>query len=409
MKRALTAIALLLALPLSVAACLWDRDTPADEARGLPEVVAVLTGRFPRNPPLFYELRLKRVTADLRNHPDDLAAYDDAGVACDRLGRGGAIAWMKLKREQLDRLDATSAQVKQHRYRYHANLGTFLVHRWVRQGGDRAKIDDVKRARDEIAAAIEINPNAHFGREKYQLRVIEWIINPPSAAGSQYLPNFLEWESQAFGNLADPKEADDAVRGLAGLIVLGNAWESVDVFNALDVALQHDTLGYQKTRDGGRNTLAYLAWLRCRELIDGGKSSILPDAPKDGALKAILPEPNFVDPAALLGPAFIKLRTEADAWQKARTEFMMRRLKEGLHPDIDADFWNGYIEKPAPGLPTMSVSDYFKERQALRERLSLLVIIGVPALATVLFLGLAALRSRRARSQKGRHNDEYFA
>lgn len=211
----------------------------------------------------------------------------------------------------MDRLDATSAQVKQHRYRYHANLGTFLVHRWVRQGGDRAKIDDVKRARDEIAAAIEINPNAHFGREKYQLRVIEWIINPPSAAGSQYLPNFLEWESQASGNLADPKEADDAVRGLAGLIVLGNAWESVDVFNALDVALHHDTLGYQKTRDGGRNTLAYLAWLRCR--------------------------------------------------------------------------------------------------QALRERLSLLVIIGVLALATVLFLGLAALRSRRARSQKGRHNDEYFA
>ena len=53
--------ALLLGLPLSVAACLWDRDTPADEARGLPEVVAVLTGRFERNPPLFYEMRLGRV------------------------------------------------------------------------------------------------------------------------------------------------------------------------------------------------------------------------------------------------------------------------------------------------------------------------------------------------------------
>ena len=80
--------------------------------------------------------------------------------------------------------------------------------------------------------------------------------------------------------MADPKEADDAIRGLAGLIVLGNAWESVDVFNALDVGLQHDSLGYAKEREGGRNTLAYLAWLRCRELIDSGKSSILPDAPK---------------------------------------------------------------------------------------------------------------------------------
>ena len=61
MRRTLTALALLLGLPLSVAACLWDRDTPADEAKGMPEVVAVLTGRFERNPPLFYEMRLARV------------------------------------------------------------------------------------------------------------------------------------------------------------------------------------------------------------------------------------------------------------------------------------------------------------------------------------------------------------
>ncbi|MCA1685180.1 MAG: hypothetical protein LC745_04195 [Planctomycetia bacterium] len=34
MRRALTALALVVALPLSAAAYLWDRDTPADEARG---------------------------------------------------------------------------------------------------------------------------------------------------------------------------------------------------------------------------------------------------------------------------------------------------------------------------------------------------------------------------------------
>ena len=36
MKRILTALALLLGLPLSVAACLWDRDTPVDEAGACP-------------------------------------------------------------------------------------------------------------------------------------------------------------------------------------------------------------------------------------------------------------------------------------------------------------------------------------------------------------------------------------
>jgi tetratricopeptide (TPR) repeat protein len=114
MRRTLAALALLLGLPLAVAACLWDRDTPADEARGMPEVVAVLTGRFARNPPLYYEMRLARVTARLRDHPGDLAAYDDAGVACDRLGRGDeAIAWMEKKRAQLETLDASRPEVKE--------------------------------------------------------------------------------------------------------------------------------------------------------------------------------------------------------------------------------------------------------------------------------------------------------
>src|SRR5262245_27183830 len=133
MRYMLAVLALLLGLPLSVTACLWDRDTPANEAKGMPDVVAVLTGRFERNPPLFYEMRLDRVVALHREHPDDLAAYDDAGIACDRLGRGDeAISWMEKKRAQLETLDPSQPQVKEQRYCYHANLGTFLVHRWAR-------------------------------------------------------------------------------------------------------------------------------------------------------------------------------------------------------------------------------------------------------------------------------------
>src|SRR4051812_24611669 len=277
MRRASTAFALWLGLPTVVLACLWDRDTPSDEARGMPEVVAAITGRFPRNPPKFYEMRLDRVAAHLRDHPDDLAAYDDAGVACDRLGRGDeAISWMGRKRDRLDRLDPERYEVKEHRYRYHANLGTFLVHRWARNGSDRAKLDEVKAARDEIARALEINPNAHFGREKYQLQAINWIVDPPKAAGLEDLPNLLGWDIGTLQEQPDPQQVDDAVRGLAGLIVLGNAWESVDVFHSLNAALQKDTLGFARDRDGGRNTLAYFAWLRCRELIEAGKNSMLP-------------------------------------------------------------------------------------------------------------------------------------
>src|SRR6478609_1832332 len=134
MRRILAVSLALLGLPLSVAACLWDRDTPYDEAKGMPEVIAALTGRFERNPPLYYSMRLDRVAYHLRSHPDDLEAYDDAAVACDRLGRGDeAIAWMEKKRARLEALDPSRGDLKEARYRYHANLGTFLVHRWARQ------------------------------------------------------------------------------------------------------------------------------------------------------------------------------------------------------------------------------------------------------------------------------------
>lgn len=402
MRRAWTALALLLGLPLSVVACLWDRDTPADEARGMPEVVAVLTGRFERNPPLFYEMRLARVAAHLRGHPEDLAAYDDAGVACDRLGRGDeAVAWMEKKRARLEALDASRPEVKEQRYRYHANLGTFLVHRWARQGADRTKIDEVKAARDEIAEALEINPDAHFGREKYQLRALEWIADPPKLDGSQELPNLLGWSfDDLYGERTDPKEADDAVRGLAGLVVLGNAWESVDVFHALNVALQRDSLGHERGREGGRNTLAYFAWLRCRELIDAGKASMLPDAPRGESLKSSLPRPDFQRADVLLDSAFQELRAEADAWHEARTAFMTRRLESGRHPDNDPTFWDGYRARPAPGLPTRSVPDAFHAWQASHLRMLLSVAIGVLLLVAGLVAGLIrAARSAEARAR----------
>src|SRR5262245_54257239 len=98
MSRAIALVAFLV-VPGPLWACLWDRDTLAAEARGIPDIIQVITGRFERNPPLYYEMRLKRATARIADHPDDLEAYDDAGVACDRLGLGDeAIGWMEKKR-----------------------------------------------------------------------------------------------------------------------------------------------------------------------------------------------------------------------------------------------------------------------------------------------------------------------
>ena len=194
------------------------------------------------------------------------------------------------------------------------------------------------------------------------------------------------------------------MRGLAGLVVLGNAWESVDVFHALNVALQPDSLGFEKGREGGRNTLAYLAWLRCRELIDAGKGSMLPDAPEGRCPQGDAPPARFRAGRQAARAGVRDLRAEADAWQVARTAFMTGRLNEGRHPDTDPHFWDGYTERPAPGLPVNSVPETIPcgedvgGARPVRD-------IGVPSLLVVLLVA----RSVSDPSAKGQAADGWSA
>ena len=219
---------------------------------------------------------------------------------------------------------------------------------------------------------------------------MDWIISPPNDR-TQYHPNLLGWSfGDIYGELTEPSEADEAVRALAGLVILGNAWESVDIFHALNVALQRDSVGYERGRDGGRNTLAYFAWLRCRELIDAGQRSLYPGSPTGEALKSMLPAPDFVEAELLLDPAFAELRAEAESWHANRIEFMNRRLKAGRHPDTDPSFWDGYSESPAPQLPSVSVPEAYYANLAWRQRMVVLVMI--VSFSAVLVCVVAGLR-----------------
>ena len=51
-------------LALGSCSCIWDSDSLAREAKAIPDVVAVITGRFERNPPL-----LKRVEGHAGDAP----------------------------------------------------------------------------------------------------------------------------------------------------------------------------------------------------------------------------------------------------------------------------------------------------------------------------------------------------
>lgn len=104
-------------------------------------------------------------------------------------------------------------------------------------------------ARNCIAEALKIKPNAHFHREQYQLQVMNWMINPNGESLAQYL-------------LIDDRKT--AIIGLCGLIELGNAWESVDIFDALSTQLGDEN-----------HALSDMAALRTADLLASGHKSLL--------------------------------------------------------------------------------------------------------------------------------------
>ncbi|MBO6513184.1 MAG: hypothetical protein JJ974_04385 [Phycisphaerales bacterium] len=340
-------------LAVTAHACLWDRDTLATEARGLPGITEIITGRFDRFPPLFYEMRLERVTGELADDPDNLDLYDDAGVACDRLGLSDeAIGWMERKLVVMDRLEAKGIDVSEHRYRYLANLGTFYVHRWLKNGASREDMADVERSRDLIAAAIELNPEAHFGRERYQLLAIKSLLLSDSERSemTSFLgvisPKARQLSNYPDGTLLELGYAD-AAEGISGLIQLGSAWQSIEVYRALEYALASE----------GHGVLSMLAHLRVHELTEI-QYRLDPSAPKPVELQDC-EFPDIVsryDAASLHDEFYIDARTEADAWTHDRNNYLTARLLDGRHPDTDPKFWSNWKETSSPPkLPDSSI------------------------------------------------------
>ena len=142
----------------TLAACLWDYDTLAQERAKFPTALELIAGKFPRHSPEFYQWRIDDRLAKLEQGDDKPEYYDDLAVAYDKLKQNDkAIEWMLLKKEKFN----TDNDVK---YKTAANLGTFYLHsRQLDQGIE------------QLEKAIELNPNAHFGRERYQLYLARYL------------------------------------------------------------------------------------------------------------------------------------------------------------------------------------------------------------------------------------------
>lgn len=320
-------------------ACLNDRDSLVEEANRRPDILNAIVGRFDRNPPLYYQMRIDRVAKELKDNPSKLDLYDDIAVAYDRIGNDvKAIEWISRKKEAMDHLGWSHED----KYRYCANAGTFWVHRWYREDPAKRKLAWVKTAESLISDAVAIKPDAHFNREPVQLALIRMVLDKEKGA--------LKPESDYFQGV---QKVDV---GLAGLVLLGNAWESPDVYSLLS--------------GRSRMLLKQLAVCRYQELVAGGKKPFLAGQPESiGGVQ-------WTEKADI-AQQYRRLRAGADRYVSLRTAFMMERLKAGRHPDTDQHFWDGWNPPPAGRL--ISNSGFFEKLShnwVLMIGLYLLILIG---------------------------------
>lgn len=373
------AYALLIAITTAatVTACLWDRDTIAQEASGLPGFVEAVTGRIDRNPDLFYEMRLDRVTKEIKEDPTILSLYDDAAVASDRIGQSSiALEWMARKKQYMDAGEPTEDDL----YRYHANLGTFYAHAWLRSEERNPQI--LNQAAKEIEAALNINPDAHFGREEVQLHLIRAVQTELDRESIEYRSEVTTFVN-SWNELIETEGRDRVIEGLVGLMVLGAAWESPDVIWMLGAAVAQD--------DGVLGQLA--AW-RKDELEDNGAPSLF----KGGELVTRLGATQGLeaDRYNAVEETYKALRASADQYRENRDAFMMQKLQQGDHPDTHEDFWEGYEPTPMPDLGTLDPNTATTQEDTESAPLTTAAIAGVILLILAPIILFFVLRKKPA-------------
>ncbi|MBB5032026.1 hypothetical protein [Prosthecobacter vanneervenii] len=412
-----------------LAACLWDRDTIAMEAQGRLEVVETMVGWFDRFPPEYYQMRLDRVTHELATEPQKLELYDDAAVSSDRLGRHDeAVVWMEKKNTRMQPLPPE--QTKDHRYRMHANLGVFRTHQWLKTAERNTHSEKLENAIAEVQAALEINPDAHFGRERAHLSLLQWwqagLKNPSKATDSEFKYNASALGYASFGDFPGTTSIsrDALIKGFCGLIQMGSAQDSVDVHSLVAwhlIGLSTNRLRVEYSEV--RYTLCYLACLRLAELVSEGR---LPVYASDTFRAWLLPETHFKERPMWkeesqteafaerlsrmnmwggneqsklpIAPWFYQARAAAKQRLAAKTHFMQTRFAAGMHPDTHADFWQGWQEPKMPPVPETQLERWFGPETASwlsSTQFLFLCLFSLSSLCVVAIYIILKLRKRR--------------
>ncbi len=139
----------------------------------------VIHERFPVHGPAYYQKREQDARQRLKALPaDSQEAFDltdDVAVGMDRLGRPAE--GIPLLREKLER-QKKQGLFGRDLYTTYANLGTLIIHANMKAAttGDMSAKEKLKEGIGFIRDSITVNPQAHFGREEWQLHIASYLL-----------------------------------------------------------------------------------------------------------------------------------------------------------------------------------------------------------------------------------------
>lgn len=203
--------AVLVTLPDPCKACLWDSDTLMMERQRFPDANELIAGNFIRHSAAYYEWRIsdRNAMPIAKRRPGD---FDDIAVAYDKLGQHD---------KAVQTMDAKTARWPgEQRYETEANLGTFHIH-----------AGRFEKGLVHLKNAIEINPDAHFGREVYQQLLVEYVIKQRLESDKLPLRAADELQSLGFTSFVLERQMPEtgqelveikaAVKGILGMMRFG--------------------------------------------------------------------------------------------------------------------------------------------------------------------------------------------
>jgi tetratricopeptide (TPR) repeat protein len=328
-------------LPSALPACYWDYDTLQMERSRFPDTLELITGKFLRHSYEFYEWRVQDRLKKIEGDPSNPAFYDDLAVAYDKLGQHQKAIDTILAKDRL----------RPGLYETEANLGTFLLHEGSFEEGLR-----------HINKALEINPDAHFGREKYQKALAEYVLSrrqdgplklPVAKVELTVINGTALVEGQAHETFNDflrldkqqplsPGERAAAIKGVLGMMKFSNHTSPI-LLEVLGTLLHNDELDVRE-EDGKR--LAARAFLKASY-----------DAPDETARDAYLALARYAlywQIAEAHSSQQISLEqveadfkgelAEADKWYADLREKELSWIHDGKDPE--AEFNRLYAEEP---------------------------------------------------------------